>query len=90
MKPYEYMHLEDMKGNKLALLDLKSLKLKKVSERRSFGFANRSGLQHALLDTLNLEDGDGNIKIDDDRLRCNASVVGYQNKYGWLCESGIE
>lgn len=79
MKPYEYMHLADTKGRKVALWDMKSLKLKKVSERRSFGFASRSGLQHALLDTLNLKDDDGNIKIDDDRLRCNKSVVAYQN-----------
>ena len=77
MKPYEYMHLSDMKGRKVALWNLTSLKLKKVSERRSFGFANRSDLQHALLDAVNLKDDDGNIiKNDDDRLKCSASVVG--------------
>lgn len=84
MKPYDYMHLADTKGRKVALWDLKSLKLKKVSEGRSFGFASRSGLQHALLDTLNLKDDDGNIKAEDDRLRCNASVVSYQNMNGFV------
>lgn len=82
MKPYDYMHVADTKGRKVALWDMKSLQLKKVSERRSFGFASRSCLQNALLDALNLKDDDGNIKADDDRLRCNSSVVGYQNMDG--------
>lgn len=79
MKPYDVMYLCDMSGKKVALWNMPSLKLKKASERRSFGTANRSRLQHTLLDALKLKDEDGNIKNDDDRLKCSSSVVGYQN-----------
>ena len=78
------MHLSDMKGRKVALWNLPSLKLSKVSDKRQFGFANRSNLQHTLLDALNLKDDDGNIKNDDDRLKCCTSVVGYQNLDGFV------
>jgi len=79
MKPYEYMHLSDMKGNKIQLVNLKKLTLKNVAENRSFGFANRSTLQHILLDALKLKNENGSIKGDDNRLQCSKSVVGYQN-----------
>lgn len=82
MKPYELMYVCDMKGRNVALWNMPSLKLKKVDERRSFGTANRSHLQHTLLDALNLKDGNGNIKNDDDRLKCSSSVVGYHNLDG--------
>ena len=84
MRPYEIMHLSDMKGRKVALWNLPSLKLSQVSDKRQFGFANRSNLQHTLLDALNLKDDDGNIKNDDDRLKCCTSVVGYQNLDGFV------
>jgi len=79
MKEYEYMHMSDMKGKRLQLINLKKLKMKKVTGNRSFGYANRSTLQHTLLDALKLKNDDGNIKDDDDRLHCSTSVTGYQN-----------
>ena len=60
------MHLSDTKEKKVALWNLSSTKLKKVSEGRSFGFDDRSDLQHALLDALNLKDDDGNIIKNND------------------------
>jgi len=82
MAPYEIMYISDMKGKQIALWDMPSLKLKRDSERLSFGTANRARLQHTLLDALNLKDVNGDIKNDDDRLRCSTSVVGYQNLDG--------
>lgn len=83
MKPYEYMYMSDMNGRKVNLYNLTKIKLKSVHGGRSFGYANRSTLQHTLLDALKLKDDNGkNIKDDDDRLHCSTSVTGYQNMNG--------
>jgi len=84
MSPYEIMYISDMKGKQIALWDMPSLKLKKGSESLRFGTANRARLQHTLLDALNLKDDDGNIKNDDNRLKCCISVVGYQNNENFV------
>ena len=82
MSPYEIIHISDMSGKQICVWNMPKLKLKKVSERPSFGTANRARLQHSLLDALNLKDSNNDIKKDDDRLKCSTSVVGYQNLEG--------
>ena len=46
---------------------------------RSFGFANRSDLQQALLEELGLTDGDGQIRDAEAVLRCGVAVASYEN-----------
>lgn len=77
VRPYEYMHNVDMDGKLLSNWRLKEMKQK--VDGRTFGFANRSDLQHALLEALGLKDEDGSIRENEPMLQCGVSVVGYQN-----------
>eukprot|EP00578_Thalassiosira_sp_NH16_P018126 CAMPEP_0181111568 /NCGR_PEP_ID=MMETSP1071-20121207/19343_1 /TAXON_ID=35127 /ORGANISM="Thalassiosira sp., Strain NH16" /LENGTH=477 /DNA_ID=CAMNT_0023195467 /DNA_START=81 /DNA_END=1514 /DNA_ORIENTATION=- len=85
ISPYEYMHTIDSEGKTLNTYRFKDLKYK-ITDSRNFGFANRSDLQHALLEELGLKDKDGNIR--DDRpedetvLHCGVAIKSYENHPG--------
>ncbi|KAL7549900.1 hypothetical protein ACHAWF_015011 [Thalassiosira exigua] len=83
MRPYEYMHLADMKGNFLTRYDLRGMK---VASSRSFGFASRATLQHALLDKLGLRDVEsGAIKreaVNGGELHCSMAIEEYRQEGG--------
>mmetsp|Transcript_30906 Transcript_30906/g.73654 ORF Transcript_30906/g.73654 Transcript_30906/m.73654 type:complete len:424 (+) Transcript_30906:229-1500(+) len=81
MRPYEYMYMFDAGGQKLNTYRLKDMKLKIGS--RDFGFANRSDLQHALLEELGLKDKNGKI-VDGGSLHCGIAVASYENKPGFV------
>ena len=81
----------DSSGKTLKTYRLKDLQLK-ITDSRSFGFANRSDLQLALLKELGLTDGDGQIRDvaaaapeeDGDIeagavLHCGVAVTSYEN-----------
>lgn len=76
----------DSSGKTLNTYRLKDLQLK-ITDSRSFGFANRSDLQQALLDELGLIDGDGQIRdaagAPEDEieaiLHCGVAVASYEN-----------
>jgi len=82
MRPYEYMHMMDAEGKTLNTYRLKDLKYK-ITDSRSFGFANRSDLQHALLEELGLKDKGGHIRDskpeDATALHCGVAVTSYEN-----------
>jgi len=82
MRPYEYMHNIDSGGKKLTTYRLKEMKLK--IGNRSFGFANRSDLQHALLDELGLTDKNGQIVDGGATLNCGVAVASYENRPGFV------
>eukprot|EP00581_Thalassiosira_minuscula_P008608 CAMPEP_0183705392 /NCGR_PEP_ID=MMETSP0737-20130205/2493_1 /TAXON_ID=385413 /ORGANISM="Thalassiosira miniscula, Strain CCMP1093" /LENGTH=476 /DNA_ID=CAMNT_0025932529 /DNA_START=46 /DNA_END=1476 /DNA_ORIENTATION=+ len=76
MRPYEYMHMATMKGKLLTNIDLRGFK---VTHSRSFGFASRATLQHALLDKLGWRDPQtGKVKDGGSSLHCNASITEYR------------
>lgn len=80
MRPYEYMYMGDMDGKTLNTYRLKDMQLKVGN--RSFGFANRSDLQHALLEELGLKDKDGHIRGDTEDhsvLHCSVAIESYEN-----------
>mmetsp|Transcript_31542 Transcript_31542/g.92489 ORF Transcript_31542/g.92489 Transcript_31542/m.92489 type:complete len:465 (+) Transcript_31542:117-1511(+) len=87
MRPYEYMHMIDAEGKTLKTYRFQDLKYK-VTDSRSFGFANRSDLQHALLEELGLKDKDGNIRDyspeDETVLHCGVAVTSYENHPGYV------
>ena len=62
----------DSGGKKLTTYRLKEMKFKIGS--RNFGFANRSDLQHALLEELGLKDKNGQI-VDGGSLQCGIGVT---------------
>lgn len=81
MRPYEYMHMFNMDGKDVATYRLKEMNTK-ITDARSFGFANRSDLQHVLLDALGFQDADGGIKEDSPAggtLRCGMTVTAYRH-----------
>lgn len=81
MRPYDYMHMFDSGGKKLTTYRLKEMKFKIGS--RNFGFANRSDLQHALLEELGLKDKNGQI-VDGGSLQCGIAVASYENRPGFV------
>lgn len=81
MRPYDYMLILDSGGKKLTTYRLKEMKLK--IGNRNFGFANRSDLQHALLDELGLKDKNGQI-VEGGPLHCGVAVASYENRPGYV------
>lgn len=89
MRPYEYMYLQDVKGNRITSYDLRGMKissnLRGMKISRSFGFASRATLQHALLDKLGLRDDvSGEIKgeVNGGELHCAVAIVEYLQEGG--------
>ena len=71
----------DSGGKKLTTYRLKEMKFK--IGNRNFGFANRSDLQHALLDELGLKDKNGQI-VEGGPLHCGVAVASYENRPGYV------
>ena len=78
LTPHVAVHNIDSGGKKLTTYRLKEMKLK--IGNRSFGFANRSDLQHALLDELGLTDKNGQIVDGGATLHCGMAVASYENR----------
>jgi len=81
VQPYEYIHISNMKGKTIKAINLLDLgeRFKKMTDGgRFFGFASRSTLQVALLDTLGFLDEKGQVREDLPSLRCFTTVTGYR------------
>lgn len=73
MRPYEHLYVGDMKGRHVNTFRFEDMS----KNARDFGFANRSDLQNALLDSI-MQD-----KTDEEQnaiLKCKITVSGYSNK----------